>query len=97
MKSNHLVILLFCLAIIGIPILINTKINYDKDKIEWWAKRNHYKIIDTEWHMTTIGSPFYYVHKNCYIYEVDLITPDGKTEHWWVRNNPISKDDYVKE
>lgn len=95
--KNNFILWVMALAILIMPFLINWRINMDHDEIETWAKGKDYKVIDTEIHLTTIGTPFYYAHKNCFIYGVKVETTSGKKEHWWVRNNPFSNNDYVKE
>jgi hypothetical protein len=47
-----------------------------------------------ESHMTIIGTPFYYVHKGNYIFEVWVITTSGERQHWWIRKNGLFSDDY---
>jgi hypothetical protein len=53
------------------------------------------KIEHIESHMTTFDTPFYYVNKGNWIFEVDVITSDGNKEKWWIRTG-IFGNDYEK-
>lgn len=86
-----ILIILFC-AIILIGVYSSQESSvYD------WAKSKGYKVEKVESHMTSIGTPFFYVHKGNYIFEVWVIASDGKREHWWIRKNGLFSDDYEKD
>lgn len=68
---------------------------FQKNSIESWAHKNNYEIEEIDSHITCIGTPFYYVSKGHFIFEVWVKTPNGK-EHWWVRNGVFS-DDFIKD
>lgn len=92
MKTFGVILLiLFCVIIlIGVYSSQESSV-YD------WAKSKGYKVEKIESHLTPFGTPFYYLHKGNYIFEVWVITQDGNREHWWIRKNGLFSDDYEKD
>ena len=87
------------IIIFGIIIVIGFSIwNYSsqEDSIREWAISKNYKIDSIKSHLTSIGTPFYFVHKNRFIFEVWITTDNDKKEHWWIRKC-IFEDDYIKD
>lgn len=69
---------------------------YQKNSVQTWANSKGFKIEKIETHITPIGTPFFYVHKGCYIFDVWVITTNGNREHWWIRKNGLLSDDFEK-
>lgn len=83
------------LIIIGIIVLVvvvafvtNMSIESYKEDIKEWAIENNMEVRSIEPHFTTIDSPFYYLGKGCYIFEVDMTNG----EKWWVRTGVFGND-----
>ena len=85
-----IVVILFCIVIIIASHSSQESSVYD------WSKSKGYKVEKVESHVTQFGTPFFYLHKGCYIFEVWVITTEGKREHWWIRKNGLFSDDYEK-
>ena len=82
------------LAVIIIAVVVFSH-QSQEDSVKEWAKEQNYQIEHIESHMTTFDTPFYYVNKGNWIFEVDVITSDGNKEKWWVRTG-IFGNDYEK-
>ena len=62
------------------------------EEVDEWAAEKGYVIESKEVHFTIFGTPFYYLPKGQYIYEVKLTNG----EKWWVRTG-VFENDYEKE
>lgn len=82
-------VIIVLLVIVGIVFGIRSE--QTEDSIKKWAAEKHYVVVKTEMHMTIIGTPFYYLNKGEYIYEIVLDNGDV----WWLRAG-IFGDEYVK-
>ena len=71
----------------GVILLISICVVVDE-----WAAEKGYVIESKEVHFTIFGTPFYYLPKGQYIYEVKLTNG----EKWWVRTG-VFENDYEKE
>ena len=91
MKTLLIIIGIIVLVII-VAFITNMSIESYKEDIKEWAKENGTEVKSIEPHFTTIDSPFYYLGKGCYIFEVDMTNG----EKWWVRTG-IFGNDYEKQ
>jgi glucan phosphoethanolaminetransferase (alkaline phosphatase superfamily) len=72
--------------------IIWMSISSHESEIKSWAKNNNLNVVNIQTHVTAIGTPFYYVNKGSFIFEVDVITKSGKPEKWWIRTGVFSND-----
>ncbi len=63
-----------------------------ESEIKTWANNNNLDIVKIQIHWTVIGTPFFYVNKGCFIFEVDVATKSGNPEKWWIRTGVFSND-----
>lgn len=84
MKTILAIIVLLVLA----AFIIGFSIDFGKEEVYQWAKEKGFQVKSIEVHMTQIGTPFYYLNKGSYIYEVDLTNG----EKWWCRTGIFSND-----
>ena len=87
--SKIIIVILILVFLICITFI---NIENNENKIDKWATNNGYVIQSKEMHLTIIGTPFYYLNKGQYIYEVKLTNGDT----WWVRTD-IFGNDYEKQ
>lgn len=80
------------LIIAVVCFIVNASIEAGKTEVYEWAKENKMQVEKIETHMTTFNTPFYYLNKGSYIYEVDMTNG----EKWWVRTGVFSND-YEKD
>jgi len=85
-------ILIILLIILVCGVIINWSIESNKKEIIDWATKNNMEVKSIDTHMTIIGTPFYYLNRGQYIYEVDMMNG----EKWWVRSG-IFGNDYEKD
>jgi len=69
---------------------------YKVNNLHEWADKNSYTIESYDIHMTTINTPFYYLHDDQTIFDVWVKTSENNKEHWWIRKG-VFTDDYIKE
>lgn len=74
--------------IILIVVIIGYSVDSGKKEVYQWAKEKGVEVKSIEVHMTQIGTPFYYLNKGTYIYEVDLTNG----EKWWCRTGLFNND-----
>lgn len=88
------IFIILALLIIAGLIFAVTKISIDSQEQEVieWAKSKGLEVKSIETHITIIGTPFYYLHKGCYIFECEMTNG----EKWWVRTG-VFENDYEKE
>jgi uncharacterized protein YpmB len=91
MKTLLIIIGIIVLVIV-VAVITNYSIESNKEEIVEWAKENNMEVKSIEPHFTTIDTPFYYLGKGCYIFEVDMTNG----EKWWVRTGLFSND-YEKQ
>lgn len=84
-------VIIVILIVVALVIAVS-RTTKEKEEIVQWATTKGLSISKIEIHYTAIGTPFYYVHKNCNIYEVDM----SNGEKWWVRIG-IFSNDYEKD
>lgn len=77
--------------VIGIAIA-SSIVNKEHNEINKWATSKGLEVSKIELHYTSIYTPYYYVHKGCNIYEVDMVNG----EKWWIRTG-IFSNDYEKD
>lgn len=95
MKRTHI----FLLAILMIVVLVTIAIlknNRAIDEAKEWATENGYVIRQSNTHMTSIGTPFYYLNKGQLIVEMDLIDRAGGYHKVWMRTGTFSND-FIQE
>lgn len=94
---NKYFLLLIC-GIICLAIWCNIEhYHNEKKEINTWAKEHKYYITHMEMHWTVFGSPFNYVTKGEYIFQVDLTDENQISQRWWVRTSYWSDNDYLKD
>jgi hypothetical protein len=76
--------------------ILVSKVEYGKDSVRQWARKNQYEIVNIETHMTIFGTPYNWLNKGQNIFEVEIKTKEGISEKWWVRTGAFT-DDYEKE
>ena len=98
-NNTYIYIMKKILIIIGIIVLVsivafitNSSIESYKEDIKEWANEKNMTIVNIEPHFTTIDSPFYYLGKGCFIFEVDMTNGDK----WWIRTG-LFGNDYEKQ
>ena len=85
--------IIFIIIALIIAICVGVFVFDSKGKeIDQWADEKGYVIESKEVHFTIFGTPFYYLPKGQYIYEVKLTNG----EKWWVRTG-VFENDYEKE
>ena len=82
--------IILLVAIVG--VITNYSIDSNKEDIKEWAIEKGLEIKNIEVHFTQFDTPFYYVNKGSYIYEVDMTNG----EKWWVRTSMFGND-YEKQ
>jgi hypothetical protein len=87
-----LIIIGIITSILVLSFITNYSIESYKEDIKEWASEKNMTIVNIEPHFTTIYSPFYYLGKGCYIFEVDM----SNGEKWWVRTG-LFGNDYEKQ
>lgn len=87
-----LIIIGIALVIIIAAVITNYSIESNKEEIKEWAVKNGLDVKNIEVHFTTIDTPFFYINKGSYIYEVEMTNG----EKWWVRTS-IFGNDYEKQ
>jgi len=85
-------VFIFIVIIAVIFLFTAMSVNGDEKEIRQWAKENGMEVKEIDMHITSIDSPFYYVNKGSFIYEVDMTNG----EKWWVRTG-IFGNDYEKQ
>ena len=85
------IVIIVLLLIVCVAIAVSRS-DKEKEEIREWAKTKGLSVSKIEIHYTAIGTTFYYVQKNCNIYEVDM----SNGEKWWVRIGVFSND-YEKD
>ncbi len=86
-------ILLLALLMIAAFISIRAiKENNAADEAREWAAENGYAIMETTTHMTSIGTPFYYLGKGQLILEMDVADRAGASHKAWMRTGTLSND-----
>ena len=88
MKSA-LIFIIGALIVFGIVWM---SISSYENQIREWAKSKQLDVVKIQNHVTPIGTPFYYVNRGCFIFEVDVKTKSGESEKWWVRTGVFSND-----
>ena len=91
MKTLLIIIGIIVLVIV-VAVVTNYSIESYKEDIKEWANEKNMEVKSIEPHFTTIDSPFYYLGKGCYIFEVDM----SNGEKWWVRTG-VFGNDYEKQ
>ncbi len=69
-------------------LLIVERIDSKKSEVNQWVNQHGMQINSIETHMTIIGTPFNYLNKGQYIYEVNMTNG----EKWWVRTGVMTND-----
>jgi len=87
---TYIIGVIVILALIG--LIINWKIDSDKSEVYEWATQHNLEVESIDTHMTHFNTPFYYLNKGSYIYEVKMTNG----EKWWIRTGLFSND-YEKE
>ena len=58
----------------------------DNAEIEKWSAKNHYTLVSRHQRLNMLGyGPFYYRQDNQRIYEVKVLTSDGKPKTYYFR------------
>lgn len=86
------VIVLIVVGVILAFIYLDATTKANESEIRNWAKEKSLEVKTIDMHITVFGTPFCYLNKGCFIYEVDMTNG----EKWWVRTN-IFGNDYEKE
>ncbi len=96
--KNIKIYLVFVLIPIAICIawLINVNhFNNQQKEIHQWTTDHNYTIVDEDWQLTNIGSPFNYVHKSEYIWKLNVKDSLNKPQVIWVRTSSWYGNDYI--
>lgn len=85
-------VLTYSILIIAILIICGLIVNYSiesgKTEVYKWASEHNMEVKSIEVHITAINTPYYYVNKGSYIYEVSMT--NGET--WWCRTGIFGND-----
>lgn len=77
------------LVVLSFVVLIITEsIDAGKSEVRHWAKEHNLEVESIQTHITQFNTPFFYLHKGCYIYEVKMTNG----EKWWCRTGVFSND-----
>jgi len=90
--KTFLGIIIAVVVVIFLCVISNQMENADKEKINTWAVDHSLKVSKIDTHLTTFGTPFFYVNRGHRIYEVDMTNGDK----WWVRTSILGAD-YEKD
>lgn len=95
MKKIHIFLLAILMIIVLIAISI-MKQNNATDEAKEWATENGYIIRESNTHMTSIDTPFYYLGKGHLIVEMNVIDRAGGHHKVWMRTGTFSND-FIQE
>lgn len=87
---TYIIVAILLIAVVG--FIVNASVEAGKEEVYKWAEKNNMQVKDIEVYLTQINTPFYFLNKGCYIYEVDMTNG----EKWWVRTGLFSND-YEKD
>ena len=69
-------------------LVINSTIESGKNEVYKWASEHNMEVKSIDVHITQINTPYYYVNKGSYIYEVKMTNG----EIWWCRTGIFGND-----
>jgi hypothetical protein len=88
-----ILVILGTILVIGLIVFItNSSIESHESEIKEWANEKNMIISHIETHFAAINTPFYYLGKGCFIFEVDMTNG----EKWWIRTG-LFGNDYEKQ
>jgi hypothetical protein len=90
--SKLIIIIVAIILLSGLALWIQSG---ERRSIKNWATSQGWEVIKVHGHMTCIGTPFYWKHKNTMIWELD-VNNHGVNEKWWVRPGVFS-DEHIKD
>ncbi len=95
MKKKHIFILalVMIIVLVAISILKNDSAIYEAKE---WATENGYVIKEIDTHMTSIGTPFFYINKGQLIVEMYVVDRVGVYHKVWMRTGTFSND-FIQE
>ena len=89
MKKNIIAIIVVLLIAIGVCVL---SYSLRTNRIESWATKHNYTILNKEQCWTTIGTPYYFKSKGEMIFKVIVRNSQNQTEIWYVRTGNFYND-----
>jgi hypothetical protein len=93
----YLVFVLIPIAICVALIINANHFDNQQKEIHKWVADHNYTIVDEDWQLTVMGSPYNYVHKGEYIWKLNVKDSINQPHVVWVRTSSWCGNDYKVE